>query len=204
MRLGSIYQKLVSNGCVLFSHWCIQIICNPSSTVCAFIQFRSDQESQSISTRMDEENKDISLVLQHLARFLEQCHSKWLDNIDQTRDTYFCLTYFTIDQIVILQKELVKAETDGGPSPLIFHLLSAVKRGCTKQDLAKAIASIQTTVQTGNNGTSSKANANSTMEKSSKNIKDVKETYLQKIDESSFASVLEASRKIRPNDIDRG
>lgn len=212
VRLGSIFLKLVSDGCELFLHWCVKIVCNPNSKVCVIIRFGSDQESQSIRTRVDEENKDVILVTQQLARFLEQCHVQWLNYIDRTRDNYFCLTYFTIDQMVILQKELVKVESAEGPSPLIFHLLSAVKKGCTKQDLAKAISSVQTNAitkgeQTGRKKRKAKPNS-TTMNKSKYKIDIQKSinTFSQKIDESDFSFEIEkeALNNVNTNDIERG
>lgn len=157
MRLGSIYVKLISDGCVLFSHWRIRIVCDPDSTVCAFVLFGSDEDSQAIRTSIDEKINDVSLVIQELARFLEQCHNKWLDYIDQTRDKYFGLTYFTIDQMVMLQKELVKVGSEAVPSPLVYSLLSAVKRGCTKDDLTIAVSSAKTNaIKTVTKGTKSR------------------------------------------------
>ncbi|XP_052061725.1 E3 ubiquitin-protein ligase RNF213-like [Mytilus californianus] len=159
VRLGSIYVKLISDGCILFSHWRIRIVCDPGSTVCAFILFGSDEESQAIRTRIDEKIDDVSLLIQELARFFEQCHNKWLDYIDQTRDKYFGLNYFTVDQMVILQKELVKVGFEARPSPLVYSLLSAVKRGCTKDDLTKAISSAKTTaIKTVTKGAKSRHN----------------------------------------------
>ncbi|XP_076113430.1 E3 ubiquitin-protein ligase RNF213-like [Mytilus galloprovincialis] len=157
VRLGSIYVKLRSDGCVLFSHWRIRIVCDPDSTVCAFVLFGSEEDSQAIRTRIDEKSNDVSLVIQELARFLEQCHNKWLEYIDQTRDIYFGLTYFTVDQMVILQKELVKVGSEAVPSPLVYSLLSAVKRGCTKDDLTIAVSSAKTNaIKTVTKGTKSR------------------------------------------------
>ncbi|CAG2252465.1 RNF213 [Mytilus edulis] len=106
---------------------------------CAFINFGAEGDRQTLKGRVDEANKDVSDIIPQLARFLEQCHNKWLEYIDQTRDNYYCLNNFTIDQMVILQQELVKVGSDKEPSALIYPLLSAVKQGCTKEDLVKAM-----------------------------------------------------------------
>ncbi|CAG2246214.1 RNF213 [Mytilus edulis] len=107
---------------------------------CAFINFGFGEERLTLKGRIDEENHDVSFIIPKLARFLEQCHEKWLDYIDQKREKYYCLNFFTIDQMVILQQELVKLGSAQEPAALIYPLLSAVKHGCTKDDLVKAMS----------------------------------------------------------------
>ena len=63
---------------------------------------------------------------------MESCFDKWMDFIKQKRKKYHHLNYFTTDQLVILQRELVKIGTNEEPSHLIYPLLSAVKSECTK------------------------------------------------------------------------
>jgi hypothetical protein len=41
--------------------------------------------------------------------------------------------------MVVLQQELVKIGSDSEPSLLIYPMLSAVKQGCTREDLIKAM-----------------------------------------------------------------
>ena len=62
---------------------------------------------------------------------MESCLEEWLKYIKEKRRSYKHLNYFTIDQLVILQRELVKIGTEEHPSVLIYPLLSAVKRNCT-------------------------------------------------------------------------
>ncbi|XP_052062678.1 E3 ubiquitin-protein ligase rnf213-alpha-like isoform X2 [Mytilus californianus] len=145
-RLGRFYSKLVTEGCVLFSHWHVKFLCDRECKACAFINFGSEGDRQILKGRVDEANKDVSDIIPQLARFLEQCHNKWLEYIDHTRDKYYCLNNFTIDQMVILQQELVKLGSDKEPSALIYPLLSAVKQGCTKDDLVKAMTAAKSDI----------------------------------------------------------
>ncbi|VDI83612.1 Hypothetical predicted protein, partial [Mytilus galloprovincialis] len=140
VRLGNIYKKLVAEGCVLFSQWHVKFLCDKDRKACAFINFGFGEERLTLKGRIDEENHDVSFIIPKLARFLEQCHEKWLDYIDQKREKYYCLNFFTIDQMVILQQELVKVGSAQEPAALIYPLLSAVKHGCTKDDLVKALS----------------------------------------------------------------
>jgi hypothetical protein len=57
------------------------------------------------------------------------------------------LNYFTIDQLVILQRELVKVGSQAEISDLIYPLLSAVKRDCNHGDLVTAMARAQKDIE---------------------------------------------------------
>jgi len=61
---------------------------------------------------------------------MESCLEEWLEHIKQKRKTYIHLNYFTVDQLVILQQELVKMGSEDEPSKHIYPLLSAVKANC--------------------------------------------------------------------------
>lgn len=67
-----------------------------------------------------------------IARFMECCYGDWLEHITEKRDSYLLLNYFTVNQLVILQRELVKFGREDRPSQLIFPLLSFIKPECTE------------------------------------------------------------------------
>ncbi|CAC5418279.1 RNF213 [Mytilus coruscus] len=140
VRLGNIYTKLVAEGCVLFSQWHVKFLCDRTRKACAFINFGFGEDKHTLKGRIDETNEDVSSIIPKLAKFLEQCHKKWLDYIDERREKYYLLNFFTVDQMVILQQELVKLGTEVEPSVLIYPMLSAVKQGCTKEDLVRAMS----------------------------------------------------------------
>jgi len=70
-------------------------------------------------------------VIPQLANFMEACYEDWLRYIKAKRQEYLHLNFFTVDQLVILQRELVKCGTEEQPSHLVYPLLSAVKQHCT-------------------------------------------------------------------------
>ncbi|CAC5425101.1 RNF213 [Mytilus coruscus] len=140
VRLGNIYTKLVAEGCVLFSQWHVKFLCDRTRKACAFINFGFGEDKHTLKGRIDDTNEDVSSIIPKLAKFLEQCHKKWLDYIDERREKYYLLNFFTVDQMVILQQELVKLGTEIEPSLLIYPMLSAVKQGCTKEDLVRAMS----------------------------------------------------------------
>lgn len=147
MRLGKIYSKLIEEGCVLFSQWHVKFLCDKGRKACAFIYFGYGEDKHTLKGRIDGENEDVSAIIPKLATFLEQCHEKWLKYIDERREKYYNLNFFTIDQMVILQQELVKIGSNEDPSILIYPLLSAVKKDCTKEDLMMALSSAKTDVE---------------------------------------------------------
>lgn len=61
---------------------------------------------------------------------MESCLDEWLRHIKEKRKTYVHLNYFTVDQLVILQQELVKIGTEEQPSLHIYPLLSTIKHNC--------------------------------------------------------------------------
>ena len=147
VRLGNIYTKLVNDGCVLFLQWHVDFLCNKTEQACTVIHFGPGENGHTLKGRTDEMNEDVSDIIPKLAKFLEQCHDKWLDFIDDNREKYYSLNFFTVDQMVILQQELVKIKYDQEPSAFIYPLLSAVKQGCTKEDLVRAMSAAKSDVE---------------------------------------------------------
>ena len=43
-----------------------------------------------------------------MAGFLENCHTEWLQYVDQKRKVYPELNIYTVEQLVFLQQQLVK------------------------------------------------------------------------------------------------
>lgn len=136
VRLGNIYTKLVSDGCVLFANWKATFLCDKKREVCVFINFGHGTEMQTLKGK----TSDVSSIIPKIAEFLEHCHRTWLTYITEKREQHYLLNYYTIDQIVILQQELVKMGLEQNPSNLIYPMLSAVKHNCTKEDLIKALS----------------------------------------------------------------
>jgi hypothetical protein len=70
-------------------------------------------------------------MIPKLANVMENCYTDWLKHIQDKRKNHLHLNYFTIDQLVVLQRELVKIGTETQPDLRIYPLLSAVKANCT-------------------------------------------------------------------------
>ncbi|XP_052087598.1 E3 ubiquitin-protein ligase rnf213-alpha-like isoform X5 [Mytilus californianus] len=140
VRLGNIYIKLVTDGCVLFNFWHATFFCDIERPVCAFLNFGYGKDMHTIKGRTDSTKEDVSFLIPKIAKVLENCHKEWLQYINNKREENPLLNYFTIDQIVILQQQLVKVGTDKEPSPLIYPLLSAVKKNCSREELISSMA----------------------------------------------------------------
>ena len=89
------------------------------------------------------EAEDAGVIIRRVARFMEACLDKWLKYISDQRNTNLHLNYFTIDQLVELQREIVKVGTHYQPNSLIYPLLSAVKTNCSPKDLTEAVTESQ-------------------------------------------------------------
>jgi hypothetical protein len=76
---GKGYTKLVAEGCVLFSQWHVKFLCDKARNACAFINFGFGEEKHTLKGRIDAKNEDVSAIIPKIAKFLEQCHIKWLD-----------------------------------------------------------------------------------------------------------------------------
>ncbi|KAL3881511.1 hypothetical protein ACJMK2_027943, partial [Sinanodonta woodiana] len=136
MRLANVFIKLNSAGCVLFKHWQAKFLCDRSRSICAFIEF--GQGAKSLKEKQTKKD-DVTTVIPKLANFMKTCLDEWIGHISQMRSKYFELNYFTTDQLVILQQELVKVGPKHDLDIRIFPLLSAVKENCTYEDLVDAM-----------------------------------------------------------------
>lgn len=144
--LGNAFIKLVSDGCVLFSNWHATFLCDQERPVSVFINFGHGNEAVTLKGRTDNIDNDVSSIILKLADFLEDCHKKWLNHISEKREKFHMLNYFTIDQIVFLQQELVKVghwQPDNNPSVLVYPILSSVKQNCSQLDLIEALSQAQ-------------------------------------------------------------
>lgn len=128
----------MSKGCVLFSQWHVKIFCERDRHACLIVNFGHGQNKTMLKGRI-EQHEDVSTVVPLLAKFLEDSHEKWLKFIDEKRDTFYYLNYFSIDQMVFLQQELVKMGTSDKPSKYIYPLLSGIKQDCNQDDLERAM-----------------------------------------------------------------
>lgn len=138
VRLAHIYIKLVSKGCVLFSQWHVKIFCDRTRHACLVVNFGHGQNKTILKGKI-EQNEDVSTIVPLLAKYMEDSHEEWLKHIDDKRDRFYFLNYFSIDQMVFLQQELVKMGTHEIPSVLIYPLLSAIKQDCNQDDLELAM-----------------------------------------------------------------
>lgn len=92
-----------------------------------------------IKGRTDNYTEDISTMIPKLANIFESYHTKWLAYINEKRIAYPLLNFYTTDQIVIMQQQMVRLGNHEGPSPAIYPLLFAVKNDCTRSDLIRAM-----------------------------------------------------------------
>ncbi|XP_062570770.1 E3 ubiquitin-protein ligase RNF213-like [Saccostrea cucullata] len=147
-RLGRIFIKLYSSGCVLFKQWSFEFLCNKSVENCAFVKFGQQHESTLKGTNTKTRDEHISQddvvndYMQKIADFLENCYEQWMGHVRETRDSYYPLNFFTVAQMIILQEELAMYRHGSHDSKYLLALLSYVKSDCSVEDLEFAFMSL--------------------------------------------------------------
>ena len=140
-RLAGIYSKLWSSGCILFKVWSADIFCSEEAKIGIRVTFGAGETVKKFEGKTDE--GDISFWTSRLSHFMEERLQEWRKYIEKKRHDFSEMNYYTMDQIVILQKELATPDIGKGPSTLIYPLLSFVKEGCTKKDVDHAKRIVQ-------------------------------------------------------------
>lgn len=150
VRLCNVYLKLLESGCVLFTSWRARFLCDPKRPVCAFIEFGKGDNIKQLKGRRNDKD-DVITIMPEIAKFMETSLDNWLQYLDEKRYEYQHLNYYTIDQLVILQKELAQfiegIDVDKIPS-FIIPLLSVVKSDCDINDLTNALQEANIELQT--------------------------------------------------------
>ncbi|KAK7494871.1 hypothetical protein BaRGS_00013998, partial [Batillaria attramentaria] len=133
VRLGKTYVQLCADGCVLFLDWSVKFLCDSQRPVCCISEFASQSMLKGRRGRQDLEE-----FIMGVAGFLEQCHTEWLQYVDEKRRDYPQLNVYTVEQLVFLQQELVKLGGDG-VSKHVYPMLSLLKESCSPADLEAAL-----------------------------------------------------------------
>ncbi|WAR16708.1 RN213-like protein [Mya arenaria] len=146
-RLGNAFIKLCSAGCVFYNELKATFCCNKAKPVCLTLRFGRQYDHPILKGRKGDEDS-LDKMIPALAEFMEQCIEQWHKYIKETRKKYFHLNFFTIDQLVILQKELIQISSTDKPMSAIYHLLSIVKSNCCLADIVKAMDLAKKDIQT--------------------------------------------------------
>lgn len=65
-----------------------------------------------------------------LASALEEYYESWLKHVDQNRQEFLELNYFTTEQLVVLQEEIASLAEKIPPSKLIYPLFHKILPDC--------------------------------------------------------------------------
>ncbi|XP_052215091.1 E3 ubiquitin-protein ligase rnf213-alpha-like isoform X2 [Dreissena polymorpha] len=144
-RVGLLYRQLCESGCVLFYNFKAEFMCNDTDRpVCVNLEFIDRDAVLPLKGRRSTTNEGLKEMIPEIAKCMETFLKEWLQYIKTKREEYNHLNYFTIGQLIILQRELVKDE--GYISNAVFPLLSAIKQNCSPDDLKSAMTKAQTEV----------------------------------------------------------
>lgn len=128
LRLGKTYIKLCTAGCSLFHHWRAFFFCCPKKKNKVFVDFSSN------GPMLISSDKSISGQIKDVCRFMESCLEEWLKHVEEQREQFYHLNFFTTQQLMILQQELSKITNDSDEHAVgqeVYALLSLVKKDCS-------------------------------------------------------------------------
>jgi len=139
-RLGNVYIKICNAGCTLFQNWRAHFYCDPMRPVFAHVEFSGDG-TRVINGKNSEVRGGVVDHILILCEFMEDCLKEWLTHISDQRSKSYYLNHYTTEQLVILQNELAKLNTEERTniSSKVYPVLSCVRNNCTIADLTKAM-----------------------------------------------------------------
>ncbi|XP_072042938.1 E3 ubiquitin-protein ligase rnf213-alpha-like [Amphiura filiformis] len=185
-HIAKIYEKLRHAGCILFTEWKAMLY--------------SGEKKYSVHVSFDV--GDVGLLtgnlpllkeLQFLREFMNTCLSEWYVYVDERRSRCYQLNYYSTEQLVQLRHLLAEFLIGGTNLPAqILVLLSAVKSGCTKADVCRAIEAAAKDVKRGplDEATAEEQAEKADMEKGKQIVKKLMLEYgLQ--ERSTWAAILE-------------
>ncbi|XP_053396356.1 E3 ubiquitin-protein ligase rnf213-alpha-like [Mercenaria mercenaria] len=206
-RLCNVFTQLYAAGCVLFHGWSVQCLCDVKRPVALILQFGQGESVPLVKGRRSD-REDLKDMVPELSKFMENCLKEWLQHIKEKRKQYMHLNYFTVDQLVILQRELVKVGTQHVPSHLIYPLLSAVKQNCSPADIIEAMAGAKEEIdsQTSNVETADEDFKKNDDINADLNADAKRKTFIEELVQSGYdeALAIKALDHIDPEDIDQG
>lgn len=132
LRLSETYIKLCTAGCTLFHHWRAVFFCCPSKKNKVYMHFSSDGPPLKAS------EKNVAGQIQDICRYMESCLEEWVKHVEEQREQFCHLNFFTTQQLMILQQELSKIKNDSDEDVVgqkVYALLSLVKNDCSFYDL---------------------------------------------------------------------
>jgi len=139
-RLGKLYAEICNAGCTLFHGWKAQFFCSPKRHMYARVEFGTDGKQVIYGKCTDMKDGVLDHIL-GLCNYFDECLSEWLSHIERHRSEFYYLNHYTMAQLVILQKELAKINTEEylDISSKVYPLLTCVKENCILTDLQMAM-----------------------------------------------------------------
>ncbi|XP_048239631.1 E3 ubiquitin-protein ligase rnf213-alpha-like [Haliotis rufescens] len=199
VRLAKTYIRLCTDGCVLFNCWKGKFLCGEDTKVCTFLEFGQGDNLETLKGHRGVEG--VGGFIHALANEFEVFHDEWMNYVSNRRDEYLELNFYTIDQLVFLQRELIKLGTEEEPSVRVYSMLSLIKPDCTQADLTDAMQAAQDAVFTKDKDTDKEMEVDVPLEES-----DLKQAFINAMLETNFSNGLArlALEAIGPDDIDSG
>ncbi|XP_067673877.1 E3 ubiquitin-protein ligase rnf213-alpha-like [Haliotis asinina] len=201
VRLARTYIRLCIDGCVLFNCWKGKFLCGDERNVCTFLEFGEGENLETLKGHRGKE--DVDVFIHSLANEFEEFHDEWMNYVSEKRNEYLELNFYTIEQLVFLQRELIKLGTDEQTSVHVYSMLSLIKPDCTESDLGLAMKSAREVVF------AKKDRKETEIEdigpETDQDV-DTKQVFIDAMKTSNFSEKLarQALEEVNPEDIDSG
>ncbi|XP_046556283.1 E3 ubiquitin-protein ligase rnf213-alpha-like [Haliotis rubra] len=201
VRLAKTYIRLCIDGCVLFNCWKGKFLCGDERNVCTFLEFGEGENLETLKGHRGKE--DVDVFIQALANEFEDFHDEWMNYVSDKRDEYLELNFYTIEQLVFLQRELIKLGTDEEPSVHVYSMLSLIKPDCTESDLGLAMKTAREVVFAKKDR---KETETEDIEPETHQDVDTKQVFIDAMKNSNFSEKLarQALEEVNPENIDSG
>jgi E3 ubiquitin-protein ligase RNF213 len=138
--MGDIYLDLIKTGNVLFKNWNATIFCDKNNINTMKVNFGLSNNSQNIIAMKKFEKIAINSI-NKTVKFLKDCHSEWLNHVNEKYQEFNELNFFRIDQIVCLRKEMsafINNVNKNANHQQLFDLLYNINKSLNKKLLSDA------------------------------------------------------------------
>ncbi|XP_071112375.1 E3 ubiquitin-protein ligase rnf213-alpha-like [Haliotis cracherodii] len=202
VRLAKTYIRLCTDGCVLFNCWKGKFFCGDERKACTILEFGEGDNLETLKGHRGKEG--VEVFIHALANEFEDFHDEWMNYVSNRRDEYLELNFYTIDQLVFLQRELIKLGTEEEPSVRVYSMLSLIKPDCTESDLSLAMKSAREVVFAKKDRTETETEE--TEQETTNQDIDTKQAFIDAMKNSDFSEKLarHALVEVNPENIDLG
>uniref|UniRef100_A0A1I8FZF8 VWFA domain-containing protein n=1 Tax=Macrostomum lignano TaxID=282301 RepID=A0A1I8FZF8_9PLAT len=135
-RLVDVYGEFKQQCCILCEHMFMRFNLFTRADANAIIELRLSNQERTLSYRYF----DVTRGLKDFSHAFSDCLEEWKEEVAQARRLHYNLNFFSLKQILILQRELAHLfRVTGTVSQSVLNLLGYVCPDCSEDDVRRAI-----------------------------------------------------------------